>query len=294
MGRNAELVLQSRITDFTPAMLESLLYEDRKLVDGWDKMMAIYPVEDWPYFHRYRAAMLNYYGREDQPATAVFPQVREELHQRGPLSSIDVTLDAKVNWHWGPTRMARAALESMYAWGELIVHHKVNTRKVYDFAANHIDRELLAAADPFSSEEEYQDWHISRRLGSIGIMWNRGSNAWLAIRGVKSRERTQAIQRLLESGEVVELWRNPECTINWVRLTSGRSVGSLKSQTEEIKAKTSSLSTISFWGSAWKVQKSKICPLTWPSPCSKTRKTESTLDCPCQAIWTIQSSATGI
>jgi uncharacterized protein YcaQ len=205
VGRNPDLVLQSRIDDYKPEMLASLLYEDRKLIDGWDKMMSIYPVEDWPNFHRYRTAMRNHYGRENQPASAVLPQIRDELRQRGPLSSIDVTLDAKVNWHWGPTRMARAAMESMYAWGELIVHHKVNTRKVYDFAANHISTELLTADDPFLSEEDYHDWHISRRLGSVGIMWNRGSNTWLAIHGVKSKQRDQAIQRLLEKQEIREV-----------------------------------------------------------------------------------------
>ena len=48
VGRNPELVLQARVTDFAPLMLQELLYEDRALVDGWDKNMSIYPVEDWP------------------------------------------------------------------------------------------------------------------------------------------------------------------------------------------------------------------------------------------------------
>ena len=205
VGRNSELVLQSRVADFKPEMLSALLYEDRKLVDGWDKMMSIYAVEDWPYFHRYRDAMRQYHGRTDQPVVAVLPQVREEIRQRGPLSSIDIKFDTKVDWSWGPTRMARAAMESMYAWGELIVHHKVNTRKVYDFASNHIAENLLSAPDPFTSVQLYQDWHVHRRLGSIGMMWNRGSNAWLAMRGVKSKERTLAINRLLKEEKVIEI-----------------------------------------------------------------------------------------
>ena len=48
VGRNPELVLQARVSDFRPAMLEELLYEDWKLLDGWDKNMSIYCVEDWP------------------------------------------------------------------------------------------------------------------------------------------------------------------------------------------------------------------------------------------------------
>ena len=46
VGRNADLVLQSRVSDYKAEMLESLLYEERSLVDGWDKVMSIYPTED--------------------------------------------------------------------------------------------------------------------------------------------------------------------------------------------------------------------------------------------------------
>jgi uncharacterized protein YcaQ len=205
VGRNAELVLQSRVDDFKSELLDTLLYEDRVLVDGFDKMMAIYPVEDWPFFKKHRDAMLRYHGRKDRPAVTVMPMVREAIRKRGPLSSIDIKFDSKVDWSWGPTRMSRAALESMYAWGELIVHHKVNTRKFYDFADKHIARELLDAPSPYTSEEDYQNQHILRRLGSVGLMWNRGSNVWLGMMNIKSKERSAAIERLLQRGEVLEI-----------------------------------------------------------------------------------------
>lgn len=54
IGRSPEIVLQARVGDFRPAMLAELLYQDRALLDGWDKMMAIYRTEDWPYFRRQR------------------------------------------------------------------------------------------------------------------------------------------------------------------------------------------------------------------------------------------------
>ncbi|WP_243249522.1 crosslink repair DNA glycosylase YcaQ family protein [Clostridium sp. D46t1_190503_E9] len=55
VGRNADLVMQSRIEDYDPIMLEDLLYKKRELIDGWDKMMAIYSAEDWQYFKRVRS-----------------------------------------------------------------------------------------------------------------------------------------------------------------------------------------------------------------------------------------------
>lgn len=55
-GKNAELTLQSRVKGFTKKMLYELLYEDRLLLDFPDKNLSILPMEDWPYFERYREA----------------------------------------------------------------------------------------------------------------------------------------------------------------------------------------------------------------------------------------------
>lgn len=41
VGRNPNLVLQSRIRSYRSCMLEELLYKDRKLINGWDKNCTI-------------------------------------------------------------------------------------------------------------------------------------------------------------------------------------------------------------------------------------------------------------
>ena len=205
VGHNPELVLQARVSDFRPLMLRELLYQDRKLLNGWDKMMSIYSVEEWPYFRRRREAARRNPGRSREAVKAILPQVRKEIEERGPLSSIDLDFDQAVDWSWAPTRLARAALESMYFWGELIIHHKVHTRKVYDFARRHIPDELLSAKDPNETEEQYHDWYVLRRIGSVGLLWDRSGGAWLAMPGIKSKERRLALARLLQQGKVLEV-----------------------------------------------------------------------------------------
>ncbi len=202
-GRNAELTLQARVADFRPAMLDTLLYAERRLLDGWDKVMSIYPVEDWPYFRRYREAERQRLGHDHHPIAEVLPAVRAALAARGPLSSLELDFEQRVNWPWGPTRISRAALESMYAWGELIIHHKVNTRKVYDFAARHLPAELLAAPDPNASDEQFNDWRVLRRIGGIGLIWNKSGDAWIGL-DLKSGERAAALKRLLAQGTLRE------------------------------------------------------------------------------------------
>ena len=205
VGRNADLVLQSRVTNYQPQMLAELLYEDRSLIDGFDKNMSIYPVQDWPYFARRRQNAREYYGDPERPANSVIPFIRQEIRDRGPLSSIDIDLNKTVDWSWSPTRIARAALESMYFWGELIVHHKVNTRKVYDFTENHLSPDLISTPDPNQTIEKFQDWYVCRRIGSIGLMWDRAGDAWLGMTGIKSRERRSTLKRLIDSGELLEV-----------------------------------------------------------------------------------------
>lgn len=203
-GKNHELVLQSRVEGFRRGQVETLLYGKRVLLDGWDKNMAIYPVEDHPYFARKRAQ-----ARESRYSTEAIARVRGEILDRirteGPLSSKELAYAEKIEWHWAPTNLARAALERLYHEGVLLVHHKAGTRKYYDLAARHLPAGLLDREDPNPEDPDVDDWFLRRRIGSVGLLWNRGSDAWLGWDGVTVSRRKAAFERLLDRGELLEL-----------------------------------------------------------------------------------------
>lgn len=201
VSMNHELVLQARISKFERAMLQELLYEDRQLIDQWDKCMSIVPVTDWPYYARFR----NQHGPWCRANQETVDQVYAEIKTRGALCSSDLDYSEKIDWGWGPTRLARAALESMYYAGTLIVHHKVGTRRFYDLAVRQIPDELFSASDPIASDEQYYAWNVLRRVGSIGLLWNRPSDAWIGIRSMKSRHRNEAFKQLIASGQLTEV-----------------------------------------------------------------------------------------
>ena len=205
VGNNPDLVLQARIPKYKPAQLATLMYKDRSLLDGWDKNMSIYGTEDWPYFQRRRSAARKNDRISGGQIEKVFPEVRKALRMRGPLSSLDLKLDDKVNWSWAPARLAKAALESMYFRGELTIHHRIHTRRVYDFMENHFPAELLTGSDPNVSDDQFHDWYVHRRIGSVGLIWNRAGDAWLGMSGIKSPERRTALARLLKQGLVREI-----------------------------------------------------------------------------------------
>lgn len=203
-GKNAELVLQSRVEGFSKEMLYKLLYEDRVLIDYLDKNMSIFSIEDWKYFSRMRAYYLEY-GRSMDKIIEASDEIKLIIKNRGFASSKDINLKEKVDWAWNPTTLSRAALETMYFKGELILHHKKGTIKQYALASDHIPHEILNANDPNVTEEQHQSWRVLRRIGALGMLWNKPSDALLGIDGLKAVNRKNIFQKLFQEGKTIEI-----------------------------------------------------------------------------------------
>ena len=203
-GKNAELVLQSRVEGFSKDTLNNLLYKDRVLVDYLDKNMSIFSIEDWKYFARVRASYLEY-GRSLNKVKDVIEEIKSIIKEKGFASSKDIDLNEKVDWAWNPTTLSRAALETMYFQGDLIIHHKKGTIKQYSLAKDHIAKEILNASDPNINDEEYQEWGVLRRIGAVGMLRNKPSDAFLGIDGLKAANRKNIFQRLIQEEKIFEI-----------------------------------------------------------------------------------------
>lgn len=212
-GRNAELTLQSRVKGFTKKTLWELLYQDRLLMDYPDKNLSIWPREDWPYFARYRQAARDC-GAGFAGLRELEEQARAYVDAHGPVSADDLPLEGEIHWHsaihwsgnWhGASRAARSVLEQLYSNGEMVIHHKQGSRKSYDLARRHLPQELLEAPDPCPELEEHLRWRILRRVGAVGLLWNRPSDAWLGIRELTAQRRNDAFASLLQAGQLAEV-----------------------------------------------------------------------------------------
>lgn len=201
-GKNAEIVLQSRIRDFTKNMLYELLYVDRKLVDYFDKNLSIFPVENWKYFEREREKHRKW-ERSHTEIQQVHDKVITAVSQQGALCSADLNLSQKVDWYWSPTKLSRAALEHMYFSGELAIHHKNGTIKYYDLIHNCIPENILAEPDPYPCDFDHRKWRVLQRIGSLGLLWNRASDAWLGISGLKAKERNDIFSALVSESCII-------------------------------------------------------------------------------------------
>ncbi len=208
-GKNAELTLQSRVKGFSKSMLHELLYEDRKLVDYADKELSIWPSEDWPYFTSYRERSIRS-GKTFKGLKPLETKALNYIRENGPVCSDDLPIEGEIFWHssmhWSgnwqkKSQAARSVLEQLYTDGVLIIHHKKGSRKYYDLAEKYFPPSLLNAKDPFSNEEDFLAWRVLRRIGAVGLLWDKNSTAFLGI-NINAEKRKRILDHLSRKGKV--------------------------------------------------------------------------------------------
>lgn len=209
-GKNAELTLQSRVKGFRKSMLAELLYKDRWLVDYADKELSIWPVEDWPYFAPYRerskALGATFEGLAELEEKAI-----AYIRENGPVSSDTLPVEGEIFWHssmhWSgnwhrKSQAARSVLEQLYTDGTLIIHHKNGSRKFYDLAERYLEESLLKSDLLCEDEETLLCWRVRRRIGAVGLLWDKNSTAFLGI-ALNAEQRRAVLSRLEASGEIL-------------------------------------------------------------------------------------------
>jgi len=196
VGRNPDLVLQSRFRAYTPKILDELLYEDRVLIDGWDKMMSIYHINDWSFMKNVRdqhvksniSIMSN---RGSAEALEYLEEVKTILKTEGAKFSREINVGGTEKGRWSSSKYSNVALDHLFHVGEIGILNKKNNQKCFEVIENLLPQQLLESSDPFLSEDEFLKWYIKRRIASIGMLWCQNGGGWLGhfISDKKKRER---------------------------------------------------------------------------------------------------------
>ncbi|MEK4517825.1 crosslink repair DNA glycosylase YcaQ family protein [Paenibacillus sp. FSL H8-0122] len=210
VGHNPDLMLQSRFYNYDPSILNRLLYETRDVIDGWDKMMAIYLTEDWPYFRRMRVkkreeieGILTY--RNSSSALQYVEEVKEHIVNKGPISPAFIDFGRAEKGRWGHGKLSSATMDYMWNVGILSVKEKKNTQKIYDLTENLLPSHVLEQKDPFVDDYSFYKWYFKRRIGSLGAYWLRNGGGWLGHFVSDKKLRIHVLNELFEDGELVQL-----------------------------------------------------------------------------------------
>ena len=211
VGKNPDLVLQSRVKNYRSEVLFDLLYKDRVLYDAADKMISIIPTEDYPAMERIRQKTVEQLKgiltwRNSLAALDLLDEITEYIRENGPLPATKINIGNSVDsGPWGHKKLSSAALDYLYHSGVLGISSKIKTHKVYDLSERLFAKELLETPDPFASEHDFAKWYIKRRIGAVGMVWNKNGGTWLGFYVQDTKLRTQVLQDLVEEGELLEL-----------------------------------------------------------------------------------------
>lgn len=210
VGRNPDLMLQSRIQYHRPENLDKLLYDERKLIDGWDKMLSIYRTEDFPKFSLVRQAMGKEMAsvlkhRDAEEALELTDDVLFYLKEHGPSLSSKIDFGSGGKGSWGHRKLSSASLDYLFHLGQVGVVRKNNTQKIYDLMTNLLADSLMNHRDHnlYQEEETFMDWYVYRRINSLGLVWNKNGGAWLGKFINKKTLREESLKRLLDKNQVI-------------------------------------------------------------------------------------------
>lgn len=204
VGKNSDLVLQARIQNYRKKYLQEVLYQDRDLIDGWDKMMCIYPTVDFPYFsyvrnHRGNDAIRTLEYRASIDALEFKEEIINEIKNNGPKYSSEINLGEKKELKWGHLKPSSATLDYLFHTGELGIRTKRNTQKQYDLMENLIG-DLANMTNPLKTSQDFLEWYLLRRVSSLGMTSFKSGVMWSGYLIEVKEERMKCVETLYQSG----------------------------------------------------------------------------------------------
>ncbi|HEX8917220.1 MAG TPA: crosslink repair DNA glycosylase YcaQ family protein [Chloroflexota bacterium] len=204
VGRNSDLVLQARISDYRVDDWQQYAYRQRLAYDAWDKQACLVPTSTWA-----ERALIRerYHPWHDRDILDAFPDLMavalREIDVRGPLCSLDFADRTRApeghSWY-GPTRIKRI-LRALWARGVLVTHHRDGVRHYYDRPERVIPGEHFCR-EPLLDESAYHRWIVLQRHRATGFMRPRADLAIWSVCG-DAPTRANAIAALVRDGELI-------------------------------------------------------------------------------------------
>jgi uncharacterized protein YcaQ len=144
VARSHLLVLWSRLGSYDQGLLDSLLWQERRLFEYWAHAASIVLTQDYP-IHQMR---MRRYGKESdswsQQVSAWMQQnetlrisILSALNQRGPFRSRDFEDTFQVAWQssgWTNGRTVGRMLDFLWAQGHILVARRAGAHKWWDLS----------------------------------------------------------------------------------------------------------------------------------------------------------------
>ena len=240
VGTNMTIVLNTRFKNLESRVINELLYEDRHLMDGFDKEAAVYLSKHWQKFSSLRkvlsqevSAWITYRGHGD--VLKQLDYVKKELKEKGPLSSRDIDLGRADKEGWGGNTYSNMILRYLWHKGDIGISYKKHNIPYYDVIEKLIP-EMLNKEEKMN-DNQIMEWMVLRRLDSLGLYWTKGGSGWLGSQFKDKKLMRDTIKELVAKRELMEI--TIEGIDNKFYLTNGNYQKLLDSKNVKLKNKLS-------------------------------------------------------
>ena len=207
VARTHQLVLLSRLGNYDPTVLDSLLWRRRQLFEFWAHAASIVPTSDYAI---HEATLMRGYPKRHQKlrdwvaANATLRrQIFAELRKRGPLRARDFSGRAAVPWSstgWTEGMEVTRMLDYLWMCGSIAVVGREGQARVWDLSERWLPEQR--AARPRLSVREAVSLAAERSLRGLGIGTKRHISEHF-VRGRYPGLET-ALHRLVLAGRLVE------------------------------------------------------------------------------------------
>ena len=204
VARSHDLKLHSRVLDYAPEHLDTLLYTERRFFDygGW---LAIFPMEELPYWRLHMKRHLGdaQWDKFANDSPQVIDMVRTELRTRGPLGHRDFKGQRVESYR--ARKDSGLALYYLWRIGELMTSRRRGFDRIYDFTENiapEVHRTRLVSDDD-------AEWYFERKVFTIANIMTfsqwRSSVNYYVRRTIPIHEAKEIFAAHLERGEFSSL-----------------------------------------------------------------------------------------
>jgi uncharacterized protein YcaQ len=207
VARSQDIVLHSRVLDYTPGLWERPAYQQRKFFD-WGGWLAVRPMDELPHW---RVVMRR--EREGSPDTdpripklardhaEAINEMRVILRERGVVTNRDFEMAARRRTSsYRGRKDSSLALYYLWRTGEVMTHHRENFERVYALTEAVAPAQLMRESD-----EAEADRTLILKEVSFGGLTRLARTQDAYFRGVPFSRAKAIRDALLAEGELIEV-----------------------------------------------------------------------------------------
>ena len=203
IARSQDILLHSRVLDYTPGLWETAAYQRRQFFD-WGGWLAVRPMDELPHWRvvmrREREAGGRLGAMAHEHADAIV-EMRAILRERGSVSNRDFEMATRTRTdHYRGRKDSALALYYLWRTGEVMTHHRERFERVYALSEAVAPAALLGESDEAATDR----FLVKKDISFAGLSrMAREQDAF--HRGVPFERAKQVRAALLADGEIIEV-----------------------------------------------------------------------------------------